>query len=455
VSREVRRVEPLPSPFVLPGDAARSSRLYSRMVFLALTDEAAARDLLEGLRAREEVRTTPGPSRLFELGLLHPWGAFHLDSDVGLGGLLTAREFLTLLRGLADDLLAPALQTGTVLVDWSPQHADPRSVAAIRSVYPDAVVVTEPTTADDVLDRLPAGLTAATPPENVAPNDVMRDRLIVIIGAGRSGTTWLEELLIAYDDIGGVPGHETWLFHSLRMLWRNHAQPDGVGAWVDQGTLVRALRTYCDGVLAAARQRHAPHAHFYVEKTPVHAERLLQIATLYPDAWVVHLLRDGRDVARSMSQVPFFDVPNVADAAALWARVVGAVRRDAPRVPRFREVRYESLHADPAAVLHELRDWMHAAPASDPAVLADAITRRVSAHAGTARPVGPDSGRSLSSTDLTAIYAAAGNELVRTGYVSRTQVWRVRLRPAALFGQRSRKSRTAEEKASGSSTQGK
>ena len=455
--REVRRVEPLPSPFVLPDDAARRSPLHARVAFLALVDESAARALLDDLRAHDGVRTTPGPSRLFELGLLHPWASFHMASDVGLAGLLTAREFLTLLRGLADALLSPALQSGTVLVDWSPGHADPRSLAAIGSIYPDAVVVTEPTTADEVLARLAVRPAPVRPRRPDPPSDVMRDKLVVIVGAGRSGTTWLEGLLLAYDDFGGLSGHETWLFHSLRKLWSNQsgAEGPGVGAWVDRDTFVRALRTYCDGVFGAARERHAPQARFYVEKTPAHAERLPEIAAVYPDAWVVHLLRDGRDVARSMSQVPFFGVPALADAAGLWARVVRGVRRDALAVPRFREVRYESLHAEPGAVLHGLREWMRAAPARNPATLADAITRRVSAHAGTAQPVGPDSWRSLPSRDLAAIYAAAGDELVRTGYASRSQVWRARLRRGAWPGQRARKSATTPANAEGSSTQGK
>jgi len=428
VSREVRRVEPLPASFVLSADAARRSPLHGRVVFLALADAGAARDLRRDLGNREGVRTTPAPSRLFELGLLHPWGAFHLDSDVGLPGLVSAQEFLGLLRGLADDLLAPALQAGTVLVDWSPQHADPRSIAAIRSVYPDAVIVTEVMSADDVLERLSPDLEATPAKGHATTNDAMRDRLLVIVGAGRSGTTWLEELLIAYDDIGGLSGHETWLFHSLRKLWDNHAAADGIRTWVDHDTFVRALRTYCDGVFTLARQRHAPGTHFYVEKTPVHAERLPQIATIYPDAWIVHLLRDGRDVARSMSQVPFFDVPDIADAAALWARVVRTIRRDAPHVPRFREMRYESLHSGPAAELHGLREWMHAPASPDPELLTHAISRRVSAHAGTARPVGPDSWRSLPDRELAAVYAAAGDELVRTGYAKRRQLWRARMR---------------------------
>jgi len=381
----------VPSPFVLPDHLARLSPLYG------------------------QVQTGPGLYRLFEQGLLQPWGAFQQTSDVGLGALLSADEFLALLRGLADDLLLP-IAGSDAAVESKPEHASPRVLAAIRSLYPDA----------------DSGLRPDKSGTHPWPSDEspMQDRLIVIVGAGRSGTTWLEELLLAYDDMGGLSGHETWLFHQLRHLWRNFTGESGpgIGEWIDRQDFIAALRRFCDGVLTAAQRRHSPDTRFYIEKTPAHVERLPEIAAVYPDAWVIHLVRDGRDVARSMSQVPFFGVPDIRDAATLWARAVGTVRRDASRVPRFREVRYESLHADPATVLHELRDWVHAEAAPDPALLADAITRRVSAHGGTARPVGPDSWRSLPSRELAAIYAAAGDELVRTGYASRAQMWRARLR---------------------------
>ena len=399
VSREGRRVEPVPSPFVLPDDIARRSPLYRR------------------------VSIGPAVYRLFEQGLHQPWGAFQQVSDVGLGALLTADEFLTLLRGLADDLLL-SIAGDDVAVSWTLEQTSPTVLAAIRSLYPDAVARPVP------LAPAPPALSAESP---------MQDRLIVIVGAGRSGTTWLEELLLSFDDMGGLSGHETWLFHQLRHLWRNFSDREG---------FVAALRRFCDGVLTTAQRRHSPHSHFYVEKTPAHVERLPEIAAVYPDAWVIHLVRDGRDVARSMSQVPFFEVTNPGEAAALWRRVMVRARADAPSVPRFREIRYEALHGDPARVVNDIRAWVNAPSVQDPAALSHAIAQRVSTHAGTTNRVGPESWRTLSPADLAGVYASAGDELVRAGYASRSQVWRSRLH-------RLRNPRTAAENASGSSTQGK
>lgn len=411
MSREGRRVDPVPSPFVLPDHLARLSPLYG------------------------QVRPGPGLYRLFEQGLLQPWGAFQQTSDVGLGALLSADEFLALLRGLADDLLLP-IAGNDVVLESEPDHASPRALAAIRSLYPDA----------------DAGLRPDTSGIRPRPSDEspMQDRLVVIVGAGRSGTTWLEELLLAYDDMGGLSGHETWLFHQLRHLWRNFTGESGpgIGEWIDRRDFIAALRRFCDGVLTAAQRRHSPDARFYIEKTPAHVERLPEIAAVYPDAWVIHLVRDGRDVARSMSQVPFFEVSDPAAAAALWRRVMVRARDDARLVPRFREVRYEALHADPLRVVNDIRTWVGASPTTDAAVLSHAIEHRVSTHAGTANRVGPESWRTLSPSDLAGVYASAGDELVHAGYASRLDLWRSRV-------QRLRKSRTTDENASGSSTQGK
>ena len=411
MSREGRRVEPVPSPFVLPDDIARSSPLYGR------------------------VSIGPRVWHLFDHGLHQPWGAFQQVSDVGLGALLAADEFLALLRGLADDLLLPiAADDGAA--DWTPEQTSPTVLAAIRSLYPD--VAARPA---------PLEPTPSPPPSAESP---MQDRLIVIVGAGRSGTTWLEELLLSYDDMGGLTGHETWLFHQLRHLWRNFSgdADSGIGTWMDRDHFVAALRRFCDGVLTTAQRRHSPHSHFYVEKTPAHVDRLPEIAAVYPDAWVIHLVRDGRDVARSMSQVPFFEVTDPAAAAALWRRVMVRARADAPSVPRFREIRYEALHDDPARVVNDIRAWVNATSIQDAAVLTNAIEQRVSTHAGTTNRVGPESWRTLSPAALAGVYASAGDELVRAGYASRSQVWLSRLH-------RLRNSRTTAENASGSSTQGK
>jgi hypothetical protein len=410
------------------------------MLFLALPDDERTARLRADLAGRGV--DVVGSSRLFTDGLERPWHAFQLDSDVGLAALLSAGEFLTLLRRLADDLLVGAAGPGGLLAEWTPGHANRWSVAAICALFPDSVVVVDESLAAELPDEVRRQVRVfdgdvdplvPTPPPAVpwaerseaSEASELQDRLVVIVGCGRSGTTWLQQLWVAHDRVAGLVHNESWLFHQLRHLWSTFTSDGGFAAWTDRAAFVMALRRFCDGVLDCTRRRHgAPGADYVVEKTPVHDDRLDAIAAVYPDAWVVHVLRDGRDVARSITQVPFFEVDDLAAAAAMWDRAVTAVRRSQGGLRRFREVRYEDLRRDPVATMQTLWSWVGLAPLppDDPA-LVTATQTQVSAH----RSAEASRSRGLEPADLAKVYRAAGRTLVREGYASRSAVWRARL----------------------------
>ena len=458
MSRTFTRVAPLPEAFALDDAQVRTSPLYGRLIFLALPDDAAARSLMAQLTAPAGARLVPWRIGLFTHALRRPWAAYQVDSDVGLAQLVAADELLLAVRGLADDLYRAVLAGATTLIDWSPAHADPDAVTMIRSVYPDACVITRSEVASSLpeharqgvlVDDDPAVVLRAVPPSPAGAPDGVADvpidqslfgRLVVVVGCGRSGTTWLEELLMAHPSVGGAPRTESWIFQQLEPLWAAYDYADsGLSAEVAREWFRRALRRFCDSVLSAARERHRPGARFFVEKTPVHSYHLRQISDIYPDAFVLHLIRDGRDVARSMSQVPFFQVPDPADAARLWGTVVTTVRHDAAGLPRYRELRYEEVYSDPAATLVEVFRWLGLGISSDVASRVEAVAgRRVSAHAGTAAGVGSGSWRRLPAAEIARIYRAAGEVLVGEGYVSRAEMWRRRLAPGTALRTRCR-----------------
>ena len=436
-------MEPLPDMFGLTVEQTRESALHGRVVFLALPDDEATSRLRASL-ADIGVRLV-GPSQLFTDGLDVPWVAFQLPSDIGLAPLLAASEFLLLLRRLADDLLAPAAGPDDRVAEWTPAHASRWPVSVMCSLFPDAVIVVDEALAaelppplrgqvrvfDGDVEPLVRDLGAGAAPERVPgpapdPPSPMQDRLVVIVGCGRSGTTWLQQLWLAHERVAGLAHNETWLFHQLRLLWRTFGAGTGFATWTDRAGFVAALRRYCDGVLDRTRRRFgASGADYVVEKTPVHVERLDEIAAVYPDAWIVHLVRDGRDVARSMTEVPFFGVADTAAAAALWDRALTSVRRSEDAVRRFRDVRYESLVADPIGTMRDLWTWVGLEPlaADDPALVA-AIGTPVSAHR---RPADQDRHAADAAADVDAVYRVAGRTLVREGYVSWPALWRHRL----------------------------
>jgi Sulfotransferase family len=159
-----------------------------------------------------------------------------------------------------------------------------------------------------------------------------------------------------------------------------------------------------------------PTATWFVEKTPDNVHRVPLLAETYPDAWFIHLVRDGRDVARSFAVAPF-GPDDVGTTAAVWAYDYEQVVAQAWRLPRFREIRYEGLVADPVATMTALFGWVGLDV--DDALLARLSERagRAVARFGQTTTLGEGKWRLLSDAELNRIYTTAGDRLAELGYL--------------------------------------
>jgi hypothetical protein len=253
----------------------------------------------------------------------------------------------------------------------------------------------------------------------------LADALVLVFGCPRSGTTWLARLLLSHPQAAGPEHSESRLFADLQPFATALEHPgDGPLAYVDASTLVSALRHFCDDLLGSELISE-PGVRRVVEKTPAHAFQLPFIHRIYPDAWYIHIVRDGRDVARSISEVEFGQ-PDVAAGAKGWVEYLRAVERDGPQLGRFREVRYEDLLDDPVAGVSDLLTWV-GLDVDDGvrAVLAERSGVRVSQF-NTGGRVGAGKWRDLTHEQLGEIYRVAGDLLVARGYADPGDVERAR-----------------------------
>jgi hypothetical protein len=345
----------------------------------------------------------------------------------GIAALCDDTTFLQSVRRLTDTVYAAALARHGVdrIVDTSLTNA--RVIEVIRAVYPEAPIVRTDHDAAALAERWSDPIGASPPVTPHGP--ALTGPPVFIVGVPRSGTTWLEHMLLAHPAIDG-PERETSIFVSLRALRDNVAQPAsaGLAALIGPDELIAAMRTFVASLFANYLAHAGSTATRFLEKTPLHAEHLRLIAEVFPDAAIISVHRDGRDVVRSVLEMESA-TDSVFIAASKWTEVTTTVGEEFPKLPAARDERYEELLRDPVAAVTDILNWL-GLPVDD-AVREDVRARvdlRVSQY-NTTGPVGPGKWRELSARDLRGVYRYAGDRLVEMGYVSADELRRARSAP--------------------------
>ena len=112
---------------------------------------------------------------------------------------------------------------------------------------------------------------------------------IILIGAARSGTKFLRDLLKTSEHIKAVP-------YDVNYIWR-YGQSDFPHDRLEPATATPAIKKFIHKTLPklAGQEKHD----VLLEKTVSNSLRVPFIEAIYPNARYVHLLRDGRDVTES------------------------------------------------------------------------------------------------------------------------------------------------------------
>lgn len=189
----------------------------------------------------------------------------------------------------------------------------------------------------------------------------MRDPFF-IIGAPRSGTTFLVELLNAHPKV--LITDETRVFtHVSRILNEQPADQRAVmrhrAAWLEQlrADLPEVVRRYYRKLGASEDGR-------WGDKNPHYADRrtdpacLETLDRLFPDSQFIHIVRDGRAVVASLFSLGWAKSPQYG--ADVWIRHVEQSRGFGATIGprRWIEVTYERLVAQPDVVAKELFDFL-------------------------------------------------------------------------------------------------
>ncbi len=181
-----------------------------------------------------------------------------------------------------------------------------------------------------------------------------------IVGCPRTGTTWLQLLLL--QDPRVVSVQETHVFTewidplvTATRAERARSRNVGLGALYDDDEVLDLARGLFEPIVARALVER-PDATVFVEKTPGHLHRVATIVDLYPRARIVEIVRDPRAVVASLLAAErtwgsSWAPSDAAAASRQWRNSVRAGNGLADFSERVLRVRYEDLAADGPATL--------------------------------------------------------------------------------------------------------
>jgi hypothetical protein len=198
------------------------------------------------------------------------------------------------------------------------------------------------------------------------PEPATSDSPIFIVGCARSGTTLLRDLLRSHPHLT-FPGES----YFIPIFFRSYPEPRNAREasrlaarilglrWIRDWRIPLSPDSFVDcrsyrEIICRLYQLWAGHENKprWGDKTPSYALNIPVLLKLFPRAKVIHIYRDGRDVALSWMQI-WSGPRSVFAAARLWRDIVRTGRRFGATLPpeTYLEVRYETLIQQPVETM--------------------------------------------------------------------------------------------------------
>lgn len=202
---------------------------------------------------------------------------------------------------------------------------------------------------------------------------------IFVIGCPRSGTTLLHDIIKSSGGFACLAFESdtfTILMPKFPSLGSQRARKrllefwlksdTGVKSGLSRGEIEERVEAECRNVgdflrivMEALCRKQGVHR--WAEKTPGHALHIPLIKRLFPDSLIVHIIRDGRDVALSLANFPWMAPYSLQltskwlSRGVYWGWIVRKARSAGRAVGRdYYELRYEDLVQRPQETLASL-----------------------------------------------------------------------------------------------------